>query len=65
MYQKPVFHAFKAHYRGGLLSDMVNSELQVTEFPKTVTLKHAAYLIGLAWNKVTPLRLNVVGKNVS
>ena len=49
-----IIHAFKAHYRGGLLSDMVNSELQVTEFLKTVTLKHAAYLIGLAWNKVSP-----------
>ena len=48
---------FKAHYRRGLLSEIVNSELQVTDFLKTVTLKNATYSIGLALDKVSPMSI--------
>jgi hypothetical protein len=49
-----IIRACKAFYRGELLGGVVNSELQVTEFMKTLTLKDVAYSVGLAWGKITP-----------
>jgi hypothetical protein len=46
--------AHKAYYRGELLGGVVNSDLQVTEFLKTLTLKGIAYSAGFAWGKITP-----------
>jgi hypothetical protein len=48
-----IIRAFKAHYRRELLTAVINSELQVQEFLKKVTLKDMAYNIGLAWKKIT------------
>jgi hypothetical protein len=49
-----IIRAFEAYYHGGLLNEIGNSELQVTEFLKTVTFKNVAYSIGLAWDEVSP-----------
>jgi hypothetical protein len=37
-----------------MMSYLVNSELQITEFLKTLTLKDVAYTISLAWGKDMP-----------
>jgi hypothetical protein len=47
-----IIRTFKAHYRGSLLSEIVNSDMQVNEFLKSQTLKHASYNVGVAWGKV-------------
>jgi hypothetical protein len=49
-----IIRGCKAYYRGDLLGWVVNCDLQVTEFLKTLTLKDVAYSVGLAWRKITP-----------
>jgi hypothetical protein len=43
-----IVRAFIAYYRRALFKPVINSELQVPDFLKTVTLKNMAYNIGLA-----------------
>jgi hypothetical protein len=43
-----IIFACKAYYRCELLGGVVNSELQVTEFLKTLMLKDVVYSVGLA-----------------
>jgi hypothetical protein len=42
----------KAYCRVELLCEGVNSELQATEFLKTLTLKDVAYSVSLAWEEI-------------
>jgi hypothetical protein len=45
-----IIRVCKACYR--CVGGVVNSELQVTEFLKTLTLKDVSYVVGLAWKKI-------------
>lgn len=49
-----IIRACKTYYCSELLSGLVNSELQNTEFLNTLMLKEAAYSVGLAWERITP-----------
>jgi hypothetical protein len=46
-----IIQVFKAYYHSELLREVVNSELQITKFLNTSTIKDV-YSIGLAWGKV-------------
>jgi hypothetical protein len=49
-----IIRACKDCYCGELLGGVVNSEMQVTEFLKTLTLKDVVHGAGLSWGKITP-----------
>jgi hypothetical protein len=53
--EEVIIQAFKTYYQQAVLTAVVNSELQVLQFLKTVTLKNIAYSIGLAWKNINSL----------
>jgi hypothetical protein len=57
-----IIRACKACYHGEMPGGVVNSELQVTEFMKTLTLKDIAYSVGLVWGKVMQAARSVYWK---
>jgi hypothetical protein len=46
---------YKPYYWNELYAHVVKSEVQVTEFLKTLTLNDFVYNVGLAWRKISPI----------
>jgi hypothetical protein len=51
--EEGIIQAFKAYCQQALLTAVVNSELKVLQFMKTVTLKNIACNTGLTWKDVS------------